>query len=337
MTRETYRKVIVTPDLILKINPKNIDLMKSFLKEKNTRSAETTIKGYESDLNIFFVWNLNENENKFFVDIKKLEFANFFAYVTTELQWGSARFSRLKACLSSLSQFIERFYDDTYPMFRNVILKVIESMPKNAVREKTILTEEQVKGLLNYLKEKDLQQACWFALALASGSRFSELLRFTTDVIDENNTAFDGIFIETLKTIKSKGRSKTGKMIKKYIIKDLFLPYYKEWLVERNKIMIENNQSHNQIFIKKNNGLPAVSGTVRSWIEGMTTFLGVPMYPHACRHWTTTYLSSLGIPPQLIQELMSWESVTMVQIYDDTTAKNKDWKELDNLRKDLDK
>ena len=101
--------------------------------------------------------------------------------------------------------------------------------------------------------------------------------------------------------------------------------------------MIENNQSHNQIFIKKNNGLPAVSGTVRSWIEGMTTFLGVPMYPHACRHWTTTYLSSLGIPPQLIQELMSWESVTMVQIYDDTTAKNKDWKELDNLRKDLDK
>ena len=53
MTRETYRKVIVTPDLILKINPKNIDLMKSFLKEKNTRSAETTIKGYESDLNIF--------------------------------------------------------------------------------------------------------------------------------------------------------------------------------------------------------------------------------------------------------------------------------------------
>jgi integrase len=336
MARETYRKVIVTPELISRINSKNIDLMKSFLKEKNTRSAETTIRGYESDLNIFFTWNFLHNENKFFIDIRKLEFANFFAYVTTELQWGSARFSRLKACLSSLSQFVERFYDDTYPTFRNVILKVIESMPKNAIREKTILTEEQVKGLLSYLKEKDLQQACWFALALSSGSRFSELLRFTTDIIDENNTAFNGIFIETLKTIKSKGRSKTGKMIKKYIIKDLFIPYYKEWLIERSKIMEKNNKSHNQIFIK-NDGSPAASGTVRSWIYGMTKFLGVPMYPHACRHWTTTYLSSLGIPPQLIQEIMSWESVSMVQIYDDTTAKNKEWKELDNLRKDLDK
>ena len=70
MPRETFRKQITSPELWEEVNIKNKNLMKQFLKEKNTRSAELTLKGYESDLEIFFTWNLQNNDNKFFIDIK---------------------------------------------------------------------------------------------------------------------------------------------------------------------------------------------------------------------------------------------------------------------------
>jgi site-specific recombinase XerD len=301
------------------------------LKEKNTRSSETTIRAYDSDLNIFFCWNVEQNSNKSFVEIKKLEFADFFSYVIEEMKWGSARFGRMRACLSSLSIFIEKFYDSEFPQFRNVILKVIENMPKVAVREKTVLSEEQVDELIEHLKEKDLQQAVWLSLAVSSGSRFSEIMRITVDIIDENSTAFDGLFLETTKFIRTKGRGRNGKPLKKYILKSMFWPIYKEWLEKREIILNEKNQIHNSIFIKKD-GSPADAGTVRGWIRGMEEFLGVPYYPHSNRHYFCTMLSKLGIPPQLIQEIIGWDGLEMVSRYDDTEVKDKKWKELDVLR-----
>ena len=80
MPRKTYRKLITTPELIEKINGENAKLAEKFLKEKATRSSGMTIKSYHSDLNLFFVWNLLNNDNKFFIDIRKLEFANFFSF-----------------------------------------------------------------------------------------------------------------------------------------------------------------------------------------------------------------------------------------------------------------
>jgi site-specific recombinase XerD len=338
MPRKTFRHVITSSELIEQINPKNKKLVERFLKEKNTRCSDASIKGYTSDLNIFFTWNLLNNENKFFVDVKKIELADFFSYCVEELKWGSARFGRVKSCLSSLSEFIERYYDEDYPHFRNVILKAIESMPKNAVREKTILSEQQVNDLLNHLKN-DLsrpQEACLLALAIASGARIAEWIRFTTDIIDEENTAFDDMFLETTKKIKTKGRTKTGKMIEKYIIKDLFLPYYKDWLVEREKIMNEKGKDHNSIFIKRN-GEPAKVDTVRGWIVKWEEFLGVPFYPHCLRHYIVTHLSRLGLSSDFIVEIMGWGSVEMVKVYNDLTAKERKWKDLDKLKNHLSK
>jgi integrase len=337
MPRKTFRKIITDDELILQINKKNKNMADLFLKEKDTRSSSATIKGYQSDLNIFFVWNLLENDNKFFIDIKKIEFANFFNYCINELQWNSARFNRMRSCLSSLSLFIERFFDDDYPNFRNVILKVVESMPKILVREKTIFSDEQINGLLKHLSDnRRYQEACWLALAISSGARFSELLRFTTDIIDENNVIFEGIFIEASKKIKTKGRTKSGKMLTKYIIKDIFIPYYKKWLEERNPIMYKNNKEHNYIFIKKD-GSPANEYDVRYWISDFEEFLKVPFYPHSLRHYSSTYLARIGIPSQLIKELFGWESVDMVELYNDTEIKDREWKELENLREHLNK
>ena len=332
MSRKTYRKVIVTKELLEQINPINLDLMEKFLKEKATRTSPTTIKNYRSSANIFFVYNLLYNNNKTFTDIKKLEFSNFFSFTTDELKWGSARNNGVRSLLSLLSIFIEKFLDEQFPNFRNIVLKTIESIPKELRREKTILTNEQVENLLKYLSETDSQRACWFALAAYSGSRFAELLRFTTDLIDENHTAFGDIFLETVRKVRTKGRGKSGKMLLKYIIKDRYLPYHKTWMEDRKQIIEKLGvEDCGALFIKPD-GSPATEGTIRSWISTMESWLGVDFYAHAIRHFLVSEFSRRKIPTNLIQDIVGWENELMVSLYDDNSSKDRVWDELDNLK-----
>jgi integrase len=331
MPRHTFRKKITSPELSEKINKKNISLMKDFLKEKSIRASSKTIVVYESNLNIFFTWNLLYNENKFFIDIKKREFADFFVFAAEELKLGSAKMNNMRSVLSSLSNYIEKFYDEDYPNFRNVILKVIDSSPKEVRREKTILTDEQIEDLLNYTYKANKQKACWLALAITSGARFSELLNFEVDLIDENRTAFGDIFLETTRQIKTKGRGKSGKLLYKYILKDKFLPYFNEWKKEREEILLKNGLSHNKLFIKPD-GSPATDATIHAWTLEFEEYLKVPFYAHAIRHYFVTLLSRKNIPYHLIQYIVGWSSADMVNIYDDSTIGEKKFPELENLR-----
>jgi len=331
MPRQTYRNKITTDELTKQINPVNTELIKSFLKDKSIRTSAKTIVVYDSNLTIFFTWNLLHNNNKEYTSIKKLEFSNFFSYAVDEMKLGSARLNNIRSTLSSLSTFIEKFYDDEFPNFRNVILRVIESSPKEARREKTILTDEQIEDLLQHLKETDKQQACWIALAITSGARFSELLCFETDLIDENRTAFGDLFLETTRQIKTKGRGRAGKLLYKYILRDKFLPFYHDWLDERAKILEKNNKKHNFLFIKQD-GSPAAPNTIKNWVRDIEGYLKVPFYTHSLRHYLTTLLSKKNIPYILIQEIFGWSSADMVSVYDDSTPKDRSYPELENLR-----
>jgi site-specific recombinase XerD len=332
MTRKTFRRIIVTPELLEQVNKENIKLRDSFLKEKKTRSSATTIEGYLSDLNIFFCWCVLYCDNIRFVDFRKLQIAEFFGFCADELGFGSARYGRMKSCLSSFSNFIEKFYDQEYPNFRNIILKSVESMPKNPTRDKTVLSEEEVDFIFRSLEENEEHQvSCWFALAIASGCRFAELLRFSLDLVDPNKTAFDGIFLETTKSIKTKGRGRQGKMLVKYILKDIFLGRYNTWLIERQKVLDKNNIQHNFLFIKKN-GEPADDSTARGWVNKIQKYVSKPFYAHSLRHNFTTRLAKAGLPTELIQDIGGWSSEGMVKIYNDLEIKDRTWKELENLK-----
>jgi len=332
MGRKTQRTIIVTPELLSQVNPENIRLRENFLREKKTRSSDATVSGYRSDINIFLVWVLLNCENKSFFDIKKIDFSYFFGFCADELNFGSARFGRMKSCLSSLSNFVERFLDEEHPHFKNIILKSIESMPKNAVREKTVLSEEEINNIFKSLEDnQEYQVLCWFALAVASGCRFSELLRFTLNLIDENNTAFEGIFLETTKSIRTKGRGRSGKQLTKYILKDIFLSRYNLWLPKRKEILEKNNLDHNFLFIKKN-GSPADESTARGWVDKIQKLISKPFYAHSLRHYFTTMLFKAGLTSELIQEIVGWSSEAMPKLYNDMEIKDRIFPELENLK-----
>lgn len=332
--RTTFRKIITSPELLEQINPENTKLVDRFLKNMSTKSSPKTVLVYRSNFNIFFTWVLLFDENKAFTDLKVYDFMDFFDYAVMELKWSSNRFAQMHSSLCSLSHWIERIYYERYPDFR-ILVDRIEKPPKEAVRKKSVFSKDELDRLMNWLGEQGKpQEQCLLALIMGSGSRASELVRFTTNMIDENHTAFEDLFLETTEEIKVKGRGVDGKHIPKYIIKDIFMPYYNRWLVEREKIMQEHNQSHNAIFIRPD-GSPAAETTIRSWMVKWDEVLQKHWYPHAGRHFWCTYLLSIGLDRELVQSLQSWSSADMTDLYNDMTAKDRQWKNLDKLRSAL--
>ena len=335
--RKTFRKVITSESLIEQINPENKKLMERFLKNFATKRSPKSVTVYQSNLNIFFCWCVENLENKVFKDLRKLDFLDFFDYALEELKWSPARFSQMVSCLSSFSDWIETYYDEVhgYKNFRNIVKK-IEKPAKEAVRKKSVFTKEEIDRLMDWLGEINKpQEQCLLALMVSSGARASELTRFTTDSIDENNTAFDDLFLETTKEIQIKGRGVNGKKAIRYIIKDTFLPYYNKWLPIREKIMEENGESHNYIFIRYD-GKPATTTTIRGWIEKWDNVLDKHLYCHSLRHLFVTNALRQGLQPDFIQEIIAWSSSDMVQLYNDMTLKERKWEGLDKFKKALD-
>lgn len=329
--RKTFRKVITSPELIEKINPQNKKLVEKFLKNFATKRSPKSVVVYRSNLNIFMCYNVMFNDNMSFVELKKRDLMEFFDYCVSELQWKSQRFHQMHSALSSFSTFIETYYDDEYPLFRNLLPK-IEKLPKDAARKKSIFEKEELEKLMNWLGEIGKpQEQCLLALLMASGARASELVRFTTTMIDEEHTAFEGLFLETTEEMQVKGRGTSGKHILRYIVKDLFLPYYKQWLPIREQIMKENNKEHDYIFIRSD-GEPAQVTTIRGWIEKWDNVLDKHFYFHSARHFWCTYLLSLGLEKEFVQELQDWSSDALVDLYNDATMKDRKWKNLDKLK-----
>ena len=334
--RETFRKVITSDELIAQINPENIKLMERFLKNFATKRSPKSVVVYRSNLNIFFVWNLLENDNRPFAKIKKLQMLDFFDYALSELHWSPNRFHQCHSSLSSFSDWIENYYDEVegYENFRNIVKK-IEKPSKEAVREKTVLKEEDINNIFKVLEEENrTQEQCLLALAISCGARVSELAQFTTSLIDEEHTVFDGLFLETTEKIRTKGSGTIGKMLKKYILKDMFLPYYHKWLIEREEILNQTGNDTDNIFITKD-GNPANADRLRDWIGTWGDIVDQPIYPHSLRHYQISLLKRLEIDDDLIVYLTGWAEGTghtMISIYNDNELTDTQFACLDNLK-----
>ena len=332
MARKTFRKIITSEELIEKINPINKKLVKQFLKFKNAKCSDTTIIGYTSDLNIYFCYNVVENENKSFIDTKKIELSEFFDYGLMELKWSGNRYERMRSLINSFSTFIEDYLDEDYPEFKNIVKKSVTKVPKIPVRKKTILLSDDVYKLRDMLIEDGkLCQATYLMLLAASGARISESIIINVDMIDENYTAFGDLFLETTDDIKTKGHGKTGSVISRYIIKDVFLPIYKEWIVERERILKEKNKNHNSMFIKED-GEPVKVSTVNSWIRTWEKMVDMDLYAHCYRHFIVSDLTRKGCSSDFIVAVMRWKSADMFKIYNDLQDKDRNWKDIDKLK-----
>lgn len=317
MPRKTKKNVITSPELLAQINPENKQLLNDFINYlRSIQRSETTIEAYINDIEIAFVWNLQFNNDKAFVDWTKRNVVAYQNWLLSNNENSPARVKRLKASLSSMSNYICNVLDDEYPNFRNIINKV-ENPVNTPVREKSVFSEEQIDGLLNLLTEKGkYDKACALALALYSGRRKSELLRFKVSDFDENHLTCGGALYKS-DPIKTKGRGVQGKMLECFCLAKKFKPYFDNWMAYRK----EHNIESIWLFPDAENPEETLKvPTLNSWANTFSRYLNEDFYWHAMRHMTVTNFKRFGIPDTVIQSYIGWSDLSMVTVYSDLKA-----------------
>jgi integrase len=316
MARKTKMNSITTPGLLEQVNHKNKQLLADFLNYlRSIQRSEATIAGYENDILIAWVWCVQNNDNKFFVDWTKRNIVAYQNWLLNNNENSPARIRRLKAALSSLSNYIEDVLDDEFPDFKNIINK-IENPANRPVREKTVWEDEELEDLLDKLvAHKHYEKACYLALAMYSGRRKSELCRFKIDDFADDRLVCGGALYKS-SPIKTKGRG-GGKMIPCYTLAKKFKPHLDAWIDYRS----EHNIESMWLFPNKDNPNEHIPiSTVNSWSNTFSRLSGRPAYIHSLRHYFTTSLVRAGIPDNVITQIVGWESADMCKIYTDIDA-----------------
>lgn len=319
MSRKTQMNSLTSEELLKQVNLDNQNLLEEFLDYlRSMQRSEGTISGYKHDINIAFVWALQYNNNLPFVEWKKRHIVKYQNWLLNENKNSPARIRRLKASLSSMGNFIEAILDEDYPNYRNIINK-IESPANNPVREKTILTEDDVDNILVTLtKEKKFKKACFFALAVFGGRRKSELCRFRIDDFTPDRLVCNGALYKS-KPLKTKGRG-GGKMLECYTLAKRFQPYLDAWLEERKEKGIESVW----LFPHRDDPSRHISiSTANSYATTFSKIANKDVYLHSLRHRLCSYLSESGLPDSVIQQFFGWASGDMVRVYDDSSSDDK--------------
>lgn len=321
--RSTVYNRITTPEKLALVNPINTELERDFLAFLSASDkSEGTINQYRSNLHIFWCWNLDYNNNKSWIDVKKRELIRWQDYCIKDCGWSPKRLRSFKSALSSLSSYIVQYMDDEYPDYVSIIDKI--SNPVNVpVRKKTVYKEEDLQKMLDELVKKEKYMlACLFALAMYSGRRKSELARFKVSYFKEEHKICEGALYESPEEMVTKGRGSRGKLLTVYVLAKPFQPYLDMWLAERKRLGINSMW----LFPRKVNGkwvdekigastLQSCANTLNALSMEIT---GLPYYHHALRHFFTTKLSQSNIPASVIQNMIGWESADMVALYDDS-------------------
>jgi len=316
MGRFTVYNEVYTPELWKKVSKKNKTLLNDFLDYKTTSGkSPKTIEQYFQMIRLFFCWNYLNNDDTFFVDLKKRQFIKFFNYLVSDSGCSPNRVATIKSTLSSLSNYIEDILDDEYENYRNIVTK-LEIPVKQPVRKKTILTDKQIEDCLEeLLKRKKYQQACYLALAISSGARKAELLQFKHTWFTDENIMY-GCMWRTPETIRTKGAGVQGKQLKKFTFINTFQKYFDAWMEYRKELGIENEY----LFVVKSSETgewsQAKAGTANRWCEQISEVIGTDFYSHCARHYYVTHMKSANLPNEVIISLVGWTS-DMVGVYDD--------------------
>lgn len=323
MARSTVYNKITSEEKLALISEENKQLGEDWIEylQSIDRSPQSLV-AYRSDLNIFWVWNSEFNKNKFFPELTKREIAKFQNHAINTWGWSPNRVRRVKSCLSSLSNFIENVLDDDeeFEGFRSIVRK-IDNPVKEAVREKTVLPDEEVDRLLNTLVErKEYQKACAIAIAAFSGMRKGEIIEMKVEYFDDEHFVYDSMW-KTDK-IRTKGFGKLGKQLNKFILYGA-KPYIDLWMNERKEKGIESEF----MFVHRTRNESGelvwdAMSDISHWTDEFTEILGIDFYFHCLRHYTCTKLHRLNLPAHVIQEFFGWSSSEMLKIYNDLTAED---------------
>ncbi len=279
---------------------------------KSTNHSPQTCMQYEQQLKIYLCYIQSHLNNKHFTDIKKRELIAFFGFLQNECEVSPNRLKSVKAVISSMSNYIVDVLDDEYPSFRN-ITSSFKIGPAQPVREKTVFTDDMLQQMFDALVLNGyLQEACFFAVIAFSGARKAEALQVLISDFDDSRIVLGGQYWET-HLMRTKGRGKEGKMLKKYIEINGVKKYFDLWMEERQRLGITDEHLFYNAGVKR----PANVADVDMFIDIARRLSGAEIYCHSLRHYFVSRARKGRVPDVVIQGLVGWADPSMINVYDD--------------------
>lgn len=267
-----------------KVNPENRKLLEDFLFN-SVELSEKTRKIYESNLKIWFVWvkdNLNDKKQ---IEIKPLDYKKFQNWMVNR-GCSSSDVNNKRAAISALNNYIEIYYGDEYPTFRNFINKSIKRPPANAVREKIPLTKEEFRHLVQVLQEREEYQLLAYVLfTFETGCRREESRQLTKDIIFaepriKQRTSSDGRENGDVKIYYTKPIRCKGAKVRRLAFGEEAMTALKQWVEHRG-----NDDCPYMFVARYGGGVKQVGETTfNAWFKNVITpIVGRPMHPHSLR------------------------------------------------------
>lgn len=229
-----------------KINPLNQSILNDFIKNSVELSPQTR-KIYFSNLRIWFKWVYDNLDNKSHIDIKPLEYKRFQNWIINR-GCSSSDVNNKRAAVSSLNGYLEIYYCDEYPSFRNFINKSIKRPPKAFVHEKEPLNSEEFEHLIEVLKEReDWQKIAYLMFTFDTGCRRAESQQVLKNIVeakpiyktktvehDDGTQEEKQIIMYQTHPIRCKGAGTQGK-IRRLTFGENTMNSFKKWLAVRGE------------------------------------------------------------------------------------------------------
>lgn len=299
----------------------NRNLVELFLSD-SVELSQKSKKAYESNLKIWFVWVKDNLGNKRQIDIKPLEYKRFQNWMVNR-GCSSSDTNNKRAAISSLNGYIEIYFHDDYPTFRNFINKSIKRPPKNITREKVPLTKEEFHHLVEVLKERgEYQMVAYVLFTFDAGCRREESRQLTKETAnfapitkirhtqDEDGNPVDSeVKVYYTKPIRCKG----GK-IRRLAFGEEAMDAMRKWL------SVRGDDDCPYMFVTKYGGtVKQVSETTfNNWFTNtISPIVGRSIHPHTLRASRATQaVVEDGKDVESVRQLLGHEdSSTTINFY----------------------
>ena len=212
-----------------------------------------------------------------------------------------------------MNGYVEVYYGEEFPLYRNFINKKITAPIFTFINEKKPLTLEEYKHLCSELEKREKwQELAYLKCSFSSGARRAEIRQFLKNIVNEEPKLIGETKIYSTEEIRCKGRGKIGKVRKLQIDEDS-MNSVKKWLE------IRGEDSCKYLFIAKNNGEAKQISleTFNTWCANLfTEIVGRRVHPHLFRESrATSMVVEQGKDIKIAQKLLGHNSSVTTETY----------------------
>lgn len=278
---------------IAKVNPETMKMWRLYEKDMSLRELSPgTISGYQSDLNQWFIYVLEHQENRSVLELDEDDLTDFFYFCKT--QGNNTR--RMRRRYSSISAFY-KFLRKKRKINENPMEFVDRPIKDNDVVDQTFLTQAQVDLMKDKLSKcGNLTLEAYALLSLSTMARVSAISNLRWEQVDFGERIITDVL------------EKEGKLVTLY-----FSPEVQLKLIQLQQFReLHDVDDGGYIFFgkdKEGSVQPITPTTLGTWCKKIGKMIGVPtLHPHDFRHSGSQLLKKAGMPLEEISELLNHES-----------------------------